>query len=426
MPDEGVSTVGEISAGSIPAASGGGIAGGREMGEFIRGWDWTKSSLGPMESWSTVLLAVVNLVLNSDVPSAVYWGAELAMIYNDGYRDNIAKRHPAALGAPARVVWADLWPRFGQQVEGVLRDGNSVIQEKVSLKVEFEGREIETFWNLSLSPIYEEGRIAGVYKTSQNITEEVNATDALVMSDERLRLALSATNCLGTWDWDVKSDRVYLSERFARVYGMDASRLRDGYPRSEFLRNVHPDDLQRAKDAVARAVRTGEEYRLEYRVCQPDGSVRWVASRGSCIYDDAGEPMRFPGITFDVTLERAVAADRPADKREHAREDGPAITLLPTDVGAERVVELVEFMVLRLAKRKDEVLVTSLEEEYETHVTVRVAEEDLERVVGSGGETAAAMRSLLGAASIKTGRRFSLDIIGEGFSDDFAAGGVVQ
>jgi PAS domain S-box-containing protein len=394
------------------------IAGGRKMGEMIRGWDWAATSLGPMEGWSSTLVAVVNLVLNSDVPSAVYWGPELAMIYNDGYRDNIGTRHPGALGAPARLVWADIWEQHGERVEVVLRDGRSMVEERVSLKFEVEGREVETFWKLSLSPIYEDGRIAGVYKTSQNITDEVNATDALAMTDERLRLALSATNCLGTWDWHVKSDRVYLSERFAQVYGLDVSRLREGYLRSEFLRNVHPDDLQRAKDAVAHALRTGEEYRLEYRVCQPDGSVRWVASKGSCIYDDEGEPVRFPGITFDVTLERAAGR---TDVRADGREGGPAIVLVPTDVGAERVVELVEYMVLGLVGRKDEVVVTSFEDGDATHVTVKVAAEDMERVVGAGGETAAAMRSVLGAASIKTGRRYSLEIVGEGFGD-----GVVQ
>jgi PAS domain S-box-containing protein len=409
-------------AGGVTSSVEHGVAGGRQMGEAIRGWDWTGTSVGPMEGWSTVLVAVVNLALNSDVPSAVYWGPELAMIYNDGYRDNIAARHPAALGAPAREVWADLWERFGPMVEGVLRDGRSVVEERVSLKVEVEGREVETFWKLSLSPIYEDGRIAGVYKTSQNITDEVNATDALVMTDERLRLALSATNCLGTWDWDVKSDRVYLSERFARVYGLDTSRLREGYLRSEFLRNLHPDDLQMAKDAVARALRTGEEYRLEYRVLQADGSVRWVASRGSCIYDDAGEPVRFPGITFDVTLDHAGRGDGRGDARLDGRETGPAIVLAPTDVGAERVVELVEYMVLGLVGRMDEVVVTSFEDGDATHVMVRVAAEDVERVIGAEGETAAAMRSVLGAASIKTGKRYSLEIVGE----DFGVGGAVQ
>jgi PAS domain S-box-containing protein len=419
MEERRVSAGGDVSSGAVSHSEG--IAGGREMGEAVRGWDWAKTAVGPMEGWSTVLVAVVNLALNSDVPSAVYWGPELAMIYNDGYRDNIAARHPAALGAPARAVWADIWEEHGERVEVVLRDGRSMVEERVSLKFEVEGREVETFWKLSLSPIYEDGRIAGVYKTSQNITDEVKATDALVMSDERLRLALSATNCLGTWDWHVKSDRVYLSERFARVYGMDVSRLREGYLRSEFLRNVHPDDLQMAKDAVARALRTGEEYRLEYRVLQPDGSVRWVASKGSCIYDDAGEPVRFPGITFDVTLERGAArGDGREDGREAGREAGPALVLMPTDVGAERVVELVEFMVLRLAKRKDEVVVTSFEDGHGTNVTVRVAAEDVERVVGARGETAAAMRSVLGAASLKTGRRYLLEIVGEGF------GGVVQ
>jgi PAS domain S-box-containing protein len=380
------------------------------MGAVIRGWDWASTSLGPVASWSPTLLAVLNLALNSDVPSAVYWGPEMIMIYNDRYRDNIAKRHPAALGASARRVWVDLWHHIGQQLDACLTDGISVIQEKVSIKLPFEGRVYETFWNFSVSPVYEDGRIAGVYKTCQNITEEVNATNALVTSDERLRLALSAANCLGTWDWHVPSDLIFGEGRLAEVYGVDAQELRNGVSRAHFLRNLLGDDKQRVLEAGERAIRTGEEYRMEYRVHQADGSVRWVSSKGHCIYDDDGQPTRFCGITFDLTAEHAAA-------EENLRHESPSIALAPTPETAGSIVSLVEFIVFGLVSREDEVLIKSIADSESTHIIVEVADEDLERVVGEDGETAAGIRRILAAASMKRDRRYSLEIVGEEFGD---------
>lgn len=414
MREEQVSATGL--GGGVSVGRGDAILGGKEMGELIRSWDWAKTSLGPIANWSEALVAVVNVALNSDVASAVYWGPELTMIYNDGYRDNIGARHPGAVGASAREVWADLWPRFGEQIEAVLREGRSVIQEKVSLKLPVEGRMHETFWNLSLSPVYEGGRVAGVYKTTQNITDEVNTMNALVESDERLRLALSATNCLGTWDWDIASGLIFVDERFARVYGFEGQDLRKGFPRSEFLRNVHPEDKAKLLDGVARAVRTGEEYNLEYRVCHPDGRLRWVSSKGHCVYGDDGVPVRFPGIAYDITAERGGWGEW--------SEDSPSIVLEPRPETGAAVVSLVEFIAVRLVNRKDEAVVTSVDDGDTTHVTVRVAAEDVERVVGEDGRTAAAMRSVLSASSLETGRRYTLQILGEGFGEDSGVGWV--
>jgi PAS domain S-box-containing protein len=389
------------------------------MGKLVRGWAWEKTGLGPIDGWPPVLLTVVNVALNSDVASAVYWGPELLMVYNDGYRDNIGARHPAALGASARAVWADLWEQFGEEFEGVLRDGNSVVHEKVLVMLPVEGRVYETFWNLSLNPVYEDGRIAGILKMARNITDEVNAMNALAMSDERLRLALSARNCLGTWDWQIGGDRIFAEGRLARVYGLDAQVLRNGVSRAEFLRNVHEDDRPKVLEAGARAIRTGEEYRMEYRVRQVDGSVRWVSSKGSCVYGDDGTPTRFPGITYDITAER-VGAWGDTDG------DAPKIVLRPAgaEPDAEPVVSLVEFIVVGLARCKEEVVVTSFDDGDETHVTVRVAGEDIERVVGEDGRTAASLRSVVGAAGLKSGRRYAMEIVGEAFEGEFGVGWV--
>jgi predicted RNA-binding protein YlqC (UPF0109 family)/PAS domain-containing protein len=416
MPEELVSAT-EVG-GGISALPGGKIAGGKEMGDLIRNRDWSTTSLGPMETWSETLCATVSLMLNAAVPSALYWGPELALLYNDGYRNNLANRHPAALGASAREVWADLWEAFGQQFEAVLSEGKSVIYEKVPIRLAVDGRMRDTFWSFSMSPIYEDGRVAGVYKISQNVTDEVHATNALVTTDERLRLALSATNCLGMWDWPIPTDLIFVGEQLALAHGMDPHGSRNGYPQAMLFQNLHPDDKEKALGALTRAIQTGEEYRMEYRVCQPGESVRWISNRGGCIYGDDGKPVRFLGIAFDITREREGVVE--------CREDSPTIVLTSAPDRTRAIREMVEFVVVELVSGKNEVAVTSVDHGNLTHIIVKVAATDVERVVGENGQTAAAIRSLLAAASIKAGRNYSLEVVGEEFGKDLPIGWIVQ
>jgi len=84
----------------------------------------------------------------------------------------------------------------------------------------------------------------------------------------------------------------------------------------------------------------------------------------------------------------------------------------------------VEFLVLGLVRRKSEVTVTSFDDGGTTHVQVRVAAEDVARVVGENGRTAASLRSVVGAAGLKAGRRFVVEIVGEEFWGGIGVGWV--
>ena len=145
-----------------------------------------------------------------------------------------------------------------------------------------------------------------------DITERRRGERALRESRERLEQALSAGHGVGTWDWDVAADQVKADDRFAKLYGVDPQRAAEGAPITAFFANIHPDDLDHVRPAIQAALQTGALFSAEYRLVQPDGSVRWVLAQGRCRLGEDGAPLRFPGVSFDITRRRQAEARQSA------------------------------------------------------------------------------------------------------------------
>ena len=73
--------------------------------------------------------------------------------------------------------------------------------------------------------------------------------------------------------------------------------------------------------------------------------------------------------------------------------------------------ELIEYIAKLLVDNPEEVSVTELEGEQTCVIELKVAKEDLGKVIGKQGRTARAMRTILGAASMKLKKRSVLEIL---------------
>ena len=115
----------------------------------------------------------------------------------------------------------------------------------------------------------------------------------------------------GHWDWDVATDRLFLSTRMKMLYGHSAESAINS--RSAWLAQIviHPDDRPRF-DAAIKDHFEGitPRYECEYRVRQPDGGWHWLHARGRCLRDPAGKPVRFVGSTSDVTAQKLAEVDK--------------------------------------------------------------------------------------------------------------------
>ncbi len=150
------------------------LAGGGTMGELIRAHDWAATSLGAPETWPQSLRSALSICLQSSFPTAIYWGPELRLLYNDAWTSVPAERHPWALGRPGADVWSDIWNVVGPQFRAVVDTGNGLSTYDQLLQMVRAGQPRETYWNYSLTPIRgEDGSVVGVLNQGNEVTERV-------------------------------------------------------------------------------------------------------------------------------------------------------------------------------------------------------------------------------------------------------------
>ncbi len=142
------------------------------------------------------------------------------------------------------------------------------------------------------------------HHAGRDVTIERARETALRDSLDFARLALSAVSGVGVWTYDAASDRFFCDAGIAELYGIDPEQGAAGILRTGFLANVHPDDLAALRATMAGGLVRSGDLELEYRICHPDGSTRWVLSRGHTYFDDAGIPLRRTGVGIDTTRQR--------------------------------------------------------------------------------------------------------------------------
>ena len=283
------------------------LQGGGEMARLIADHDWS-ASLGPVSGWPGSLKTTVGLMLHSPVPLVLLWGEDGIMIYNDAYSVFAGGRHPRLLGSKVREGWPEV-AAWNDNIMKVGLAGGTLSYREQELVLDRRGKMEPCWLNLDYSPVIDEsGTPGGVIAIVVEVTEQVAISRNLADSERRLQAALSAGRGIGTWDWDVRKDRVVADERFALLYGVDPARAREGAPLGEFFGAMHRDDSARVMAEVKHAITTGERFNAQYRLVRPDGAVRWVEAEGQCRMDGEGRPSHFPGVTFDIT-DRVEAQD---------------------------------------------------------------------------------------------------------------------
>ena len=153
------------------------------MADRIREFDWAATPVGPISSWPYCLRQALEMVLGCGFPTTLQWGPSAILFYNDAYIRLIGPRHPIALGRSIFDTFPEIRAPYEPLFDRVHR-GETVVFEDLPYRYAREDRFIDTWFNMSYSPVRDErGVVAGVLA----IGFETTSTRRLRESEERYR-----------------------------------------------------------------------------------------------------------------------------------------------------------------------------------------------------------------------------------------------
>jgi len=152
--------------------------------------------------------------------------------------------------------------------------------------------------SLAVSPVKDAGgRVVGSSKVMRDITERKRAEEALRMSQERLLLSQRAAG-LGNFSWDIERNVNEWSDEIMELYGLPPGGF--GGKHESWRERIFPDDLAAADAAIERSLVDGD-FKVDFRIVRPDGSIRWLHSRAKVFFSPDRRPLRMDGVNMDIT-----------------------------------------------------------------------------------------------------------------------------
>ena len=160
--------------------------GGGSMGELVRQFDWSASSLGALDAWPAHLRTSVDIVLHSPMAMVLMWGPQHVMIYNDEYINIAGPRHPAALGGTVPAVWPEIWDWNARILEAGL-GGETQVHRERCLPLLRGGQPTDVCFDLFYTPVHgADGQVDGVLCTAVELTARMEEGRQLKLATAEL------------------------------------------------------------------------------------------------------------------------------------------------------------------------------------------------------------------------------------------------
>ena len=228
---------------------------------------------------------------------------ELVRTINDSTSDlifmkDLSGRLTYANAATRRVMGGGEQSRSGENDQTVMREGRVLEIEETITSPDGKRRVFLSRKTPLRDPA---GEIVGVIGVSRDITERKEAEDRLRASEMRAELVREATQ-VGFWFCDLPFDTLIWDARVKDHFWLphDATVTID-----TFYAQLHPDDRERTRQAIDESIANHTAYDIEYRTRSSDADEKWIRAIGRTFYDPQSNPVRFDGVTLDITDRKA-------------------------------------------------------------------------------------------------------------------------
>lgn len=332
------------------------IIGSGEMADRVRVYDWASTPLGPIDSWSIELVTIVNLTLSSTSPARLMWGPDFILIYNDAYRPLPGPRHPEALGKAARTVYGESWHVVGPLLEKAYTTGETSFYEKLLVPLPTEQGMLDHYINYSFNPIFEDGKIAGLFGPLHDVTGEVTAARKLHESEVRSnRILQSIGDAVIVTDADASITRMNpVAEKLTAWLEADAL----GQPLGKVFHIVNESTREIIESPVAKVRRTGAAVALANHtiLIRHDGTEIYIDDSGAPIPDEYGELSGIVLTFRDVSEKRALERQQERLLREIRARFAELEAIYNNAAIAMALIDATDFRYLRVNQKLCEIL----------------------------------------------------------------------
>ena len=245
-----------------------------------------------------------HLVMQSPIPMTILRGREHVIeIANKAMYEKIwRKKESEIMGRRLLEVFPELQAQKYPEFLNEVFDSGRTIREMESLAmVQGDDGLRKLYIDYEYAPLFEtDNSVSGIIITVNNVTEQVEARQKVEDAEERLRLALDASE-LATWDLDLLSRSIIYSPRLSVMLGHPAFYE---LTHQDMRNQIHPDDLHEVVEkAFDIAMQTGIYY-YEARAIKPNKSICWIRAQGKVFYNEKNQAFKLIGTVQDITEEK--------------------------------------------------------------------------------------------------------------------------
>lgn len=159
----------------------------------------------------------------------------------------------------------------------------------------------------------QQGNFTEIQSVGRDITQLKRIEEALRKSEANLLQAQRIAQ-VGSWEYDLTTEKITWSEELFRIFGLDPTRSELSY--AEVLEMLPVEDRGVLTLAVQQAIADGSFYEVEHRICYPDGTIHFVISKGQVVFNDQQRVFKLYGAVSDITeRKRAEAALQESETR---------------------------------------------------------------------------------------------------------------
>ncbi|NJL66481.1 MAG: PAS domain-containing protein [Microcoleus sp. SM1_3_4] len=209
------------------------------------------------------------------------------------------------LGRTVRELVPDLAGEVEPLLRRVIDTGEPIFDLEISGETASQPG-VRRTWRENWYPLKDAaGQITGINIAAQEITERQRIEASLRQSQERIKIAQQFAGA-GLWDWDLVADKIWWSQEYRTLCGLDPSVL----PSYEnWLAQIAQTDRARIDREIRLAIENRTPINTEFQIHHPQHGLRWFAALGNTLCDSSGKPIRAVGISLDITDRQRVEAE---------------------------------------------------------------------------------------------------------------------